>query len=222
MLLLRILACAASCPIKKSHCSWCGSTSRLKFTRIGVDWCPAGDNVTRIRTPKRPKIGQQVTWFYAKSLDAGADFLSNVVNLDEVQNLKQKNSLPHFPRCPRPLCWGVRLSPTARLPTRSRGAHAPPVTYTIVVHGVDQVDAWYAHFAQYAPSKVNTTTPQYSSKFDVYAFNFYDTNSYWPWMLPVRSSNIFGPFLEKRNVRANLKNIRIYLQCIYIIIFFYK
>lgn len=50
-------------------------------------------------------------------------------------------------------------------------------TYTLVVSSRAQVDAWHTYLVQKNPSRVVATFPEFSSKFDVYAFNFYDTDS---------------------------------------------
>ena len=111
----------------------------------------------------RPRIAQQVTWFYANSLDAGAAFLGDVVNFTQV--------LDQGP------CRIFRAAPEGFLGVcDSRAAPAdgpPPVTYTLVVPDRDAVDEWHEYLAARAP-RVNVTQPSESSTFNCYAFNFYD------------------------------------------------
>ena len=82
----------------------------------------------------RPQIDQQITWFYAKSLDKGSAFLGDVVGL----NL----TLDQGP------CRIFQAAPAHFLgvcDSRPAPDIVPPVTYTLVVSSRDAVDAWHAY-----------------------------------------------------------------------------
>lgn len=69
----------------------------------------------------------------------------------------------------------AKISPLAHLPDPQDNPGKS--TYTLVVSSRAQVDAWHTYLVQKNSSRVVATFPEFSSKFDVYAFNFYDTDS---------------------------------------------
>lgn len=118
----------------------------------------------------RPSIAQEVTWFYANDLDAGANFFQTVLRLDLV--------LDQGP------CRIYRTAPESFLgvcDSRAAPAFVPPVTYTLVVPTEDEVDVWHDFLLSQNENKtqtpvVNVTLPEKSTTFNCYAFNFYDPN----------------------------------------------
>ena len=123
----------------------------------------------------RPTVAQQITWVYANqtSLSSAASFLT-LAGFVEVQPLKQKKECRLFHTAPAHYL-GVCNSRPAPQCSSPEGAGAPPVTLTLVVPTRADVDAWHSHLAA-AGSRIQLTDAHHSSTFDVYAFNYYDTD----------------------------------------------
>ena len=142
----------------------------MRFTRISTGWCSRNQDV-----PAEDPAGQQITWFYSNSLLSGANFLGEVLKLTEVKGLKQKDVCRIF-RVALGQYLGVCNSrPAPSCPMGPESQNAPPVTYTIIVKERSEVDAWHQRLAAVGDNIV-VTAPSNSSKFDCYAFNFYDAN----------------------------------------------
>ncbi len=131
---------------------------------------------------RRPTIAdQQITWFYANSLDDGAAFL-NVFG-EEVLNLKQKDECRIFRTAVGHFCGvcNTRRAPSCK-DGGPEGPSAQPVTYTLVVKNSSRVNEYYEWFNNNNNNNNNngvsiiTTKPDRSEKYAVYAFNFYDKN----------------------------------------------
>ena len=122
----------------------------------------------------RPPVAQQITWFYAASLSKGASFLTSL-GFDEVNNTKQQSLCRIFHAAPSHFIGVCDSRPAPTCPNGPEGATAPPVTYTLVVPTIADVDAWHTHLmVDVGSTRAMATTPSHSSKFGCYAFNFYD------------------------------------------------
>ena len=122
------------------------------------------------KTTRQPRIAdEQITWFYAKSLEDGAAFLQMFGT--EIKGLKQEDECRIFQTAKEPFCGvcNTRLAPTC--PAGPEGPSAEPVTYTLVVKNTSRVDEYYRWF-QANNKAVTSTRPSKSSRFAVYAFNF--------------------------------------------------
>ena len=92
---------------------------------------------------RRPTIAdQQITWFYANSLDDGAAFLT--VFGEEVLNLKQKDECRIFRTAVGHFCGvcNTRRAPSCK-DGGPEGPSAQPVTYTLVVKNSSRVNEYY-------------------------------------------------------------------------------
>ena len=123
----------------------------------------------------RPLVAQQITWLYTPSLADGAAFVGDVVGMDEVSGLLQKDECRIFHAAPGHY-WGVcNTRPSPECAGQPEGPHAPPVTYTIVVEKRADVDSWHS-FLSAKNASVRTTDPGQSAEFGCYGLNFYDLN----------------------------------------------
>lgn len=128
-----------------------------------------------LATPdSRPEVSQQITWFYATSLTSGAHFLTSL-GFAEVNGTKQASLCRIFHAAPSHYLGVCDSRPAPTCPKGPEGSKdAPPVTYTLVVPGTREVDAWHSHLTALGPRVVRVTAPGHSIRFAVYAFNFYD------------------------------------------------
>jgi hypothetical protein len=119
---------------------------------------------------------QQITWFYSRSLAQGAQLLT-FLGFAEVNGTKQHGTCRIFHTSAKASTFlGVCDSRAA--------AHCPhgpedspiPVTFTLVVPSIREVDAWHDHILALGSRVANATTPSHSPRFGCYAFNFYDVN----------------------------------------------
>ena len=119
----------------------------------------------------RPTVAQQITWVYANETSLSAATFLTLASFVEIQPLKQKKGVESSTR-------RLRITSASATATRamrqSRGAGAPPVTLTLVVPTRADADAWHAHPPRRARIQL---TDAHHSTFDVYAFNYYDTDS---------------------------------------------
>lgn len=123
----------------------------------------------------RPLVTQQITWMYARKLSKGAGFLTSL-GFTEVNGTKQASFCRIFHAAPSHYLGVCDSRPAPTCPDGPEGTHAPPLTYTIVVPSRSEVNAWHEHLVSVGEQVVRTTSPGHSSKFAVYAFNFYDVD----------------------------------------------
>eukprot|EP00944_MAST-04C_sp_MAST-4C-sp1_P010457 g10457.t1 len=123
---------------------------------------------------RQPRIAdEQITWFYANSLEDGAAFLQLFGT--EIKGLKQEDECRIFQTAKEHFCGVCNTRPAPTCPAGPEGPSAESVTYTLVVKNTSRVDEYYRWF-QSNDNAVTSTRPSRSSKFAVYAFNFYDRN----------------------------------------------
>ena len=125
--------------------------------------------------PSRPPVAQQITWLYSTSLSKGAHFLSSL-GFAEVNGTKQAKLCRIFNTAPSHFLGVCNSRPAAQCPEGPEGAQVPPVTYTLVVPTIREVNEWHAHLSTVGAATVTTNTPSHSAQFGCYAFNFYDTD----------------------------------------------
>jgi sialidase-1 len=119
---------------------------------------------------------QQITWFYANDLAAGASFLA-AVGLEEVPHLIQREKCRIFHATSVDAGFlGVCNSRAA--PTCASGSHgdAVPATFTLVAPTRAAVDALHTAFAPLNGTRLALTSASGSATWGAYGFNFYDLN----------------------------------------------
>ena len=106
-------------------------------------------------------------------MEDGATFLELFGT--EIKGLKQEDECRIFQTAKEHFCGVCNTRPAPTCPGGPEGPSAEPVTYTLVVKNTSRVDEYYRWF-QANDEAVTSTRPSKSSRFAVYAFNFYDRN----------------------------------------------
>eukprot|EP00039_Didymoeca_costata_P021780 m.2956 g.2956 ORF g.2956 m.2956 type:complete len:719 (+) comp2634_c0_seq1:39-2195(+) len=124
-----------------------------------------------------PEPTQLITWLYANNLEAGAQFLGEVVGWTEVENLKQKSKCRIFNTGGSGFC---AVCDTRKAPSCENGGpegpDAIPVTVTLVVKNRGLVDETYKKLLKHNTTGILVYPPDASATYAVYGFNFYDIN----------------------------------------------
>lgn len=127
---------------------------------------PLHVTTTELTTNAAPPAPQQVTWFYTKDLAASTKFINNVLGFKQV--LDQGPCTIHSHPQGNSFFLGVCNS-------RPAPELTPPVTYTLVVESDSDVRSWQTFLS--ASNATNTTAAALVSKFNVFAFEFFDWNT---------------------------------------------
>lgn len=118
---------------------------------------------------------QQITWMYVNKLDAGGDFLGNVLGLREVMGLVQRHKCRIFQVTSSQNSFlGVCDTRTPPSCTPQSMGNSVPSTYTLVFTNRTEVDLMASALKPFNGTRMTITEPSGSSAWGAYGFNFYD------------------------------------------------